>query len=145
MAVAIRPWLQANRRQKFLFAERGLQQPLEPLPGRNNAAAAWPTDDKLGVEGRAHCWLFGRGIEVATAPADRAAGASLDMSDMFQCASQQRQSGFDKVRRQHVSLSGHRADLNAVNGLANSGEVGNSVNVDQMIGCDHPKIHHRHQ
>ena len=122
-----------------------MQQPFEPLAGRNNAAAARPDDDELGVEGRAHRGLFGGRIEVATTPADRAAGAGLDMADMVQCAGQQGQSGFDEVRRQHVSLSGHRADLDAVNGLANPGEIGNAVDVDQMIGCDHPQIHHRHQ
>src|SRR3954452_12921261 len=145
IAVAVRPWLEADRIEKFLFAKGGLQQPFEPLVGWNNPSAARPDDDELGVKRRAHCGLFRRRIEMATTPADCATGASLDVANMFKRAGQQGQSGFDEVRRQHVGLSGHRADLNAVNGLANPGEVRNAVDVDQMIGCDHPEIHHRYQ
>ena len=103
VAVAVGPWLEAKRFQKFLFAKRGLQQSFKPRAGGNDMAAVRPDDNKVGVKGRADRRLFGRRIEVAAAPADRAAGAGLDMADMLQRAGQERESGLNEVRRQHVT------------------------------------------
>ena len=122
-----------------------MQQALEPFAGRDDAAAVRAGYDELRVKRRTHRGLFGRGVEVAAASANGAAGAGLDVADVLQRARQKRETGSDDRRRQHVSLPGHCADFDAFGRFPYSREIGNTVDVDQMIGCDHPKIHHRHQ
>ena len=109
------------------------------------AAAVGAGDDELGVEHRAHRRLFGRGIEMAAASADRAAGAGLDVADVLQRARQKREARSDDRRRLARPPVGSSRRFRSIRRFPYSREIGNTVDVDQMIGRDHPKIHHRHQ
>ena len=98
-----------------------------------------------GIVSRAHGRQFSGGIGVRQAAADGAAVARLAMADMTQGFRQQRTMLRDLGRGLEFALAHHGADAQPAVDHRNAAQISDAAEVDQMIGHDVAKIHHRHQ
>jgi hypothetical protein len=88
--------------------------------------------------------LRGR-IEVAHAAAEGAAVARLPMTDPADRLRHQRELRGDQGRELDGALAGHRAEGDGVALVAHEIELGQAIEVDQVLGSGEPQREHRHQ
>ena len=85
------------------------------------------------------------GIAIGDVAADRAHVTHLRIGDQKRGFVQDRQRFCHLVRRQQLVLGGHGADHDVVAVAADALEPRNAVQIDQMLRCGQPKLHHRDQ
>ena len=102
-------------------------------------------DDHECLRGAAHRRQILRRVGLAQRPADRAAVADHRVGDDLLGVAEQREPRCQQVGLQEVDVARHRADLDHPLVLADVGEVGQVVDVDQVRGLGEPQLHHREQ
>ena len=100
---------------------------------------------ELGIIDQRHGRQLGGGIGVRQRAANGAAIARLAMPDMAQRFRQQRAISRDLGRGLELALAHHGADAQPAVDHRDAAQIGDAAEIDQMVGDDVAKIHHRHQ
>ena len=111
----------------------------------NPALAIRPDSDQHGIERGSRDGQFGAGVEMTERSTDRAAVARLLMPDVTQGGRDQwtaTRHNFGTLKR---TLRRHCPNAQHMFALGNPDDLGDAAKVDQMIGRNDTKIHHRHQ
>ena len=102
-------------------------------------------DDDVGLGRRADGReVLGR-VGLAQRAADRAAVAHDGVGDHLLGVGEQREVAREQLGAQQVDVAGQRADPDLAVLLADVGELGEVVDVDQVLGRGEPQLHHRQQ
>jgi len=94
---------------------------------------------------RRHRHQLGGGIEMAERARDGAAVARLAMPDLQDRLAHQRQTCADHIGEFEIALARHAADADIALLGADEGEVGDAVEIDDMVGQHITHRQHRHQ
>ncbi len=118
---------------------------VEARPSRRRARRSAPRITTLRLGGRAdRREVLGR-VGLAQRAADRAAVAHDRVGDHVLGVAEEREVLGEQLGLEQVDVAGQRADPDLAALLADVGELGQVVDVDQVLGVGQPQLHHRQQ
>ena len=126
-------------------AHRGHVGPDVEVLHPDHPLAAGAADDHLRLGGRADGREVLGGVGLAQRAADRAAVAHHRVGDHGLGVAEEREVPREQLGLQQVDVAGQRADPDLAVRLADVGELGEVVDVDQVLGAGQPQLHHRQQ
>ena len=131
--------------QQLAVADRGHVGPDVEVVHRDDALAAGTPDHRARLDGRADRGQVLRRVGLAQRAADRAAIAHDRVGDHVLGVAKQRKVPREQVRLQQVHVPRERPDPDLVALLADVRELGQVVDVDQVLGVRETELHHREQ
>src|SRR5438067_10804696 len=143
--MAFAPQWKVHARQQFVLAQRGRHESRRELRKRDLAGAARSLRRQHRIHGRGDGDELGRGIELAERAAERAAVTRLPMADLQHRLVHKRTALLDALVEFHIALARHCADDERVALLLYISEIGDAVQIDDVIGRGEPHIEHRHE
>ena len=112
---------------------------------RDRARALGVTDHDVGPDRRADRGQVLGCVGLAQRAADRAAVADDGVGDHGFRVPEDREAAREEVGLQQVDVAGQRPDRDLAVLLADVRELGQVVDVDQVLGVREPELHHRQQ
>jgi hypothetical protein len=107
--------------------------------------AVGPADDHRGLERGAHRGEVLGGVGLAERAADRAAVAHDGVGDDLLGVAEDREVLGQQLGLEEVDVPGERADADLGPRVADVRQLGEVVDVDQVLGVGQPQLHHRQQ
>ncbi len=112
---------------------------------RDRALAICAADHRLCLDRGADGRKVLRSVGLAERAADRAAVAHHRVGNHLLGVAKQREVLSEELRVQQLDVAGERSDRDLLALLADVGELGQIVDVDQVLGLCESQFHHRHQ
>lgn len=117
----------------------------EKAVGRHGAAAVRAFEHEFGVADQRERRVVIARVAVGNVTADGAAVAHLRVGDQLGGFCQQRHLGLQDGGIDQVVFHRHRSDDHGVAFFADATQLGNAVDVDQVLGLGKAQLHHRQQ
>ena len=129
----------------FGFFEQGHVGTQEEAVGSHGAAAVRAFKHELGVAHQRQGRVVIARVAVGDVPADGAAVAHLGVGDQLGGFGQQGHLGLQDGRMDQVVFHRHRTNDHGLPFFADAAQLGNAVDVDQVLGLGKAQLHHRQQ
>src|SRR5438874_9582863 len=143
--MAFAPQWKVHARQQFALAQRGRHESRWELRKRDLASAARPLQRQHRIHGRGDSDELGRGVELAERAAERAAVTRLAMADLQHRLVHERTVLVDALVEFHITLACHCTDNEGVALLLYISEIGDAIEIDDVVGRGEPHVEHRHE
>ena len=104
-----------------------------------------PVGDDRSPQAQHRAGVTGSGIVVSHGAPQRAACAHLPVANTGSQVGQSRDGGFDLAAGRHIGVARHGADHQSIALAANARQLGNAVQVNDLLGIGQAQAHRRQQ